>query len=109
MLVNQRCIEYDKTKCVKTDTLVFDLKVDEDKKQLRELKFICKVGADRFGICEEGAGLCQYTRVKSCLLCSKKYVLFKRLDIEKDFKFILNSNSYCAAQDSFIGKRMFFE
>lgn len=107
MLVNQACVKYERGVCIQIDTVLFDLKKEEDKKQLRDLKFICKVGAERFGICFEGAGLCQMTKAKLCRLCVKKYIVIKQLDIERDFQFILNSNTLCAAQDSFIGKRLF--
>lgn len=109
VLVNQRCVKYERAVCVETDKLIFDLKKLEDRKQLIDLKFICNVAGERFGICHNDAGLCQigpYGK-KPCLFCSRQIVLLKRLDIEKDFQYILNSNTMCAAGDSFIGKRMF--
>lgn len=108
-LVNQRCIKYEKNNCVETDKLIFDLKNPKDKKQLIDLKFICNVAGQRFGICHEQSGLCQigpYGK-RPCLFCSRQVVILKILDIEKDFQYILNSNTICAAQDSFIGQRLF--
>lgn len=111
MLVNQRCAKYEKGKCIELDHQIFDLKKSGDKKQLVDLKFICNVAGARFGICHDSAGLCQlgpYGK-RPCVFCSRQVVVIKRLDIEKDFQYILNSNAICAAQDSFIGQRLFLK
>lgn len=109
LLVNQSCTEYKDNKCIKADVVVFNLKKEEDKKQLVDLKFICNVAGARFGICLDSPGLCQTARIgkRPCIFCPKKTVVVKRLDIETDFQYILNANTVCAAQDSFMGKRLF--
>jgi hypothetical protein len=110
-LVNQRCAKYDKGKCVELDHKVFDLSVWEDRKQLLDLKFICNVAGQRFGICHSDDGLCQlgpYGK-RPCIFCSRPVIVLKRLDMRKDFQYIINSNAICAAQDSFIGQRLFLQ
>lgn len=108
-LTNQRCAKYDNGKCVELDHQTFDLSVWADRKQLLELKFICNVAGQRFGICHNDNGLCQlgpYGK-KPCLFCSRPVVILKRLDMKKDYQYLLNSNAICAAQDSFMGQRLF--
>ena len=109
LLVNQRCIKYEKGICIETDILAFDLKKEADRTQLIRSKFLCNVGGQRFGICSNSAGLCQQSRIgkRPCLFCERSIVTIKKLDIEKDFQYILDSNTLCAAQDSFVGKRLF--
>lgn len=112
MLVNQRCAKFDKGKCIELDHQVFNLKKPEDKKQLVDLKFICNVAGERFGVCHNYAGLCKigpYGPRPCPIFCSRPVVILKYLDIEKDFKYILNSNTICAAQDSFMGQRLFYK
>lgn len=110
-LTNQRCAKYEKGKCVELDHQTFDLNVWADRKQLLELKFICNVAGERFGICHTDNGLCQigpYGK-RPCVFCSRQVIVIKRLDMKKDFKQILNSNTICAAQDSFMGQRLFYK
>lgn len=110
-LTNQRCAKYEKGKCIELDYQAFDLNVWADRKQLLELEFVCNVAGERFGICHNDNGLCQlgpYGK-RPCIFCSRNVIVIKRLDMVKDYQYLLNANTICAAQDSFMGQRLFYK
>lgn len=108
-LTNQTCAEYDKktNKCVKWDTVKFLLSDRSTRERLRALKFICNVNGERFRICENSRGLCQQRIDKGGIFSKDKIVLIKYLSGLTDYQFLIDAKTWCAAQDSKEGRRMF--
>lgn len=108
-LTNQTCAESDKKtkKCIKWDIIKFHLLDDNVRARLRALKFHCNVNGERFRICENSRGLCQQTIDKGGIFSKDKVVLTKYISGLKDYQFLIDSKTWCAAQDSKEGQRMF--
>jgi hypothetical protein len=107
-LVNQTCAEFKGEKCLKMDTKVYDLRDEDVRRQLIEVKLMCNVGGHRYRVCRETKGLCRQTEVRSGFLGLHKEI--KLVDVkfqERDFQSLLNLNTWCAAQDSTLGQMMF--
>lgn len=107
-LVSQTCAEYKGDKCQKMDQKVYDLRDNEIRAQLIEVKMICSVGGHRYRVCRETQGLCRQTEVRSGFFGMHHEI--KLLDVkfqERDFQSLLNLNTWCAAQDSTLGQMMF--
>ncbi len=109
-LTNQRCKEYKGDDCIAFDRLNFDLTDSVQRKQLINLKFICDVAGERFGICLDGAALCQLATYEKRVLgiVVKRYTYVRRrIDAVKEHQFFVDANTYCVAQESDLGKVMF--
>jgi hypothetical protein len=84
--------------------------VKEERQQLIDLKFVCDVGGQRFGVCADKAALCQVTTYKKTFLGIKVKTytaVIKEISLVDKYDQLLNANTYCAAQESDLGKEMF--
>lgn len=107
-LVSQTCAEFKGDKCLRMDRKIYDLRDEEIRKQLIEVKMICNVGGARYRVCRETKGLCRQTVTRSGFLgLSKKVTLLDVKLQERDFQSLLNLNTWCASQDSTLGQLMF--
>jgi len=107
LLINQRCIEYKKGKCTKTNTKEWDLRNENDRKELIEQRFHCNVGGKRFGICADYNGLCHTIPYRKSWFHSWQYPIYDYIDAEAGFTRMINSNTICASMDSYVGRNLF--
>jgi len=107
LLSNQRCVEYKDGKCSKTDKKSWDLRNESQRQELIQMKFHCNVGGKRFGICSDYSGLCHTRPYRKSWFHSWTFPIYEYLDSEKDFQHLINSNTICAAMDSYVGQRLF--
>jgi hypothetical protein len=99
-LTSQRCIKYEKEKCIELDLVEFDLNKDEDRKRLHDARFVCRVEVSPrpwYRICRELHGLCQQAEITtgSWFNRKKEIKLISFIDINKGYNFLIDSGAYC--------------
>ena len=62
-LVNEICSEEKNGKCRKTSVVIYDMADQKVRETLNKLKFLCKVGGERYHICQDKPGFCRDERV----------------------------------------------
>lgn len=95
-LVNQTCEQFEGSQCKKWNVAEYDLSDADTNKLLVSLKFICYIGAERFGIC--GNGFCQKTyRAKKFAWFTTGWEQYttKIYNMEKDKKFLVEAGTHC--------------
>lgn len=92
------------------DVVSYDLSLPSTRNQLRQVKLICSVAGVRYRVCLDRPGLCTQTeKVKKFL-----FIRYKRIIVELDYipvkegyQRLLDSKTFCAAQESVVGREMF--
>lgn len=101
-LTSQRCVKYEKDKCVQTDLVEFDLNKDEDRARLHDARFVCRVEASPrpwYRVCSMLHGLCQQTEITSGPWYNRKteIKLIAFLDINTKYQYLLDNGTYCVS------------
>lgn len=59
-LTNTNCLEYDGSTCIKYEIIKYDLRNETVRKKLNDFGFICEIGGQRFKVCFDKPGFCQF-------------------------------------------------
>jgi hypothetical protein len=106
-LSNQVCRKYDSHgKCSQMDQILYDLADPLIREQLRNVKIICNVGCKRFRIDRNRPGLVSQT-IKKHFLKKPELIELQFIDAIKGWQHMVDAATWCAAQDSFLGRNMF--
>jgi hypothetical protein len=74
-LTNRACLRYENGACTNWDVSTYSLEDAATRDLLVRLRFVCQVAGERFKVCPDRPGFCQYTYVKKWALAPRKLVI----------------------------------